>query len=152
MATLDGNGQPIPGTIEDKVIENGVLDGDSRSLLGADPDQSAAVNGAPEAVDAWPTEGVLSPMDVNNNGKVELPLEDTSVEYTKAQALKMTISHEFGHILGIGHNNGTCNGSCSFNTLMASKSVPQAYSMTASAFPLIFSIFLSRLAGSQTLP
>jgi hypothetical protein len=51
----------------------------------------------------------LTVFDVNNNGKVELPLVSSpagvnaAFEYTKAQVLKHTISHEVLHSLGADH-------------------------------------------------
>jgi hypothetical protein len=51
----------------------------------------------------------LTVFDANNNGKVELPLVSSPMavnpafEYTKAQVLKHTISHEVLHSLGADH-------------------------------------------------
>jgi hypothetical protein len=43
----------------------------------------------------------FSPFDINKNNKVELPVGDTSFEYSKLQVLKHTITHEIGHALGV---------------------------------------------------
>ena len=56
----------------------------------------------------------LTAFDINNNGRVELPLVTTIVagttpEYTRAQVLKHTITHEVGHAIGINHTqDATC--------------------------------------------
>jgi hypothetical protein len=57
----------------------------------------------------------LTAFDINNNGMVELPVAsdpnniDPTYEYTKAQALKHTITHEMGHAVGMSHNSdSTC--------------------------------------------
>jgi hypothetical protein len=57
----------------------------------------------------------LTAFDIDNNGLVELPLAsdpnsiDRNYEYTKAQVLKHSITHEMGHSVGMGHNSdSTC--------------------------------------------
>jgi len=51
--------------------------------------------------------GTLSPFDINGNGLVELPFGfdptavDANTEYSKAQALRHTITHEIGHAIGV---------------------------------------------------
>ena len=57
------------------------------------------------------SEGYVSPFDINNNGKVELPLASDPAdlsggEYTFAQAFRHTITHELVHTLaGPSHTN-----------------------------------------------
>ena len=49
----------------------------------------------------------LSPFDINRNGLVELPVASSSgsivpgYEYTKAQVVKHTVTHEMGHAVGV---------------------------------------------------
>jgi hypothetical protein len=57
----------------------------------------------------------VTTFDINNNGVVELPVSsdpnniNTTYEYTKAQVLKHTITHEMGHAVGMLHNSdSTC--------------------------------------------
>jgi hypothetical protein len=57
----------------------------------------------------------LTAFDVDYNGLVELPIAgdpnniDRNYEYTKAQVLKHTITHEMGHAVGMRHNSdSTC--------------------------------------------
>ena len=53
----------------------------------------------------WGNRGQLNPFDINNNGLVELPsASDPDAvqgdnEYSRAQVLKHTITHEIGHVL-----------------------------------------------------
>ena len=56
-----------------------------------------------------------SPFDINNDGKIELPIQadplsiDSANQYAKQQVLKHTITHEIFHAIGLYHNqDNTC--------------------------------------------
>jgi hypothetical protein len=74
---------------------NGLWDGDKR-LLRADW-------GTPEN----PQPDTLSPFDIDGDGLVELPIMtdaatiDINYEYSKAQVLRHTITHEIAHAIGV---------------------------------------------------
>jgi len=89
-AVEDADDNGLQGNREDSLpSKNGVFDGDLR-ILGGHYEY-------------------LSPVDINHNGKVELPLQKTSPEYTRQQVLKHTITHEMGHAVGMTHNaNADC--------------------------------------------
>ncbi|MBI3248639.1 MAG: SBBP repeat-containing protein [Deltaproteobacteria bacterium] len=89
----DGNDNAVldirKGLNEDK-IRNGVLDGDQ--FVPGRFDQA------------------FSALDVDQDGRVELPVVnlpsqiDPRFEYSKAQVLMQTITHEVGHAIGMTHN------------------------------------------------
>jgi hypothetical protein len=85
----DANDNATKDSREDK-NSNGVLDGDI-VLLGTFTQQ-------------------LSAFDINRNGLVELPAVtdpnqvSSTVESTRAQVLKHTLTHEVGHMIGMQHN------------------------------------------------
>jgi hypothetical protein len=56
-----------------------------------------------------------SPFDINNDGKIELPIQadplsiNSANQYAKQQVLKHTITHEIFHAIGLYHNqDNTC--------------------------------------------
>ncbi len=64
---------------------------------------------------AWYWYAGLSPMDLDNDGKVELPMQaqvpvPDSIEAEKAQVVRAVITHEMGHAVGIyGPWDGHCD-------------------------------------------
>lgn len=92
-------------SVEDK-NDNGVLD----VIKGQTEDinKNGLLDGDHMVTNSWSE--ALSPVDIDNDGQVELPLAsdatqiDSRFEYTKAQVLKNTITHELGHALGMRHN------------------------------------------------
>jgi hypothetical protein len=86
----DNGAVDVVRSVSEDVNRNGVLDGDH------------------VIVDSLTQ--TLTSFDVDNDGLVELPAVseaaqiDPRFEYTKAQVLKHTISHELGHALGMTHN------------------------------------------------
>jgi hypothetical protein len=56
----------------------------------------------------------LTVFDVNNNGRVELPTvtnaTQVTIEYTKEQVIKHTITHEIGHAVGMTGSHCACPG------------------------------------------
>jgi hypothetical protein len=90
------------GSVGDK-NDNGVLDAGETSLAG-----DLVTLAAPYAQ-------TLTAFDINKNGMVELPVASdpnriyTAYEYTRAQVLKHTITHEMGHAVGMSHStDSTC--------------------------------------------
>jgi hypothetical protein len=79
---------------EDRNPDNGQLDGDRY---------------IPNALNKQ-----FTTFDVNNNGRVELPVVATAgqvtVEYTKEQVIKHTITHELGHSVGMAGGHCDCPG------------------------------------------
>ncbi len=113
----------------DYITFNGVEDTNDNGILDAydingdgvtDRDEDDGLGGLPPADDgdgiidgdhvvkvgasySWNEE--LSPFDIDDDGKVELPLNKIASipddEYTRHQVLKHTITHEMGHSAGI---------------------------------------------------
>jgi len=108
----DQNDDGLLGGTEETLAVNGRLDGDRQLGLTGDPTQSDPFTDPnPTNHDGYVfLEGstglatTLSPMDVDQDGLVEDPRDTTGTEYTKAHALKHTITHELGHLVGIDHN------------------------------------------------
>jgi hypothetical protein len=69
--------------------------------------------------DEWDFLFELSPFDINNNGMVELPVRGTvdeieiATENSKEQAVKMIVTHELGHNVGITMH--TSDSTCAMN-------------------------------------
>ncbi|GAH38287.1 unnamed protein product, partial [marine sediment metagenome] len=104
-----------PEKVED-TNDNGVLDNNEKDGATTPPtdDGDALFDGDYPVVKAggpWDFAQDLSPMDIDNDGKVELP-RDNQVptnpddEYTRAAVVRLTITHEMVH--GVGRQ-GHCN-------------------------------------------
>ena len=130
----DGNDNGKKDTRED-LSGNGRLDGDYPVLIDisagtnpaySDPGVQVPVPSGPDndgdgkdvdidgdgKDDEWDFRFELSPFNVDNDSEVELPVVgsvqeiDLVTENTLAQGLKMVITHELGHTVGIGlHTN-----------------------------------------------
>jgi hypothetical protein len=89
-----------PPTVVEDANDNGLLDRKENTLV--DNDQ---LDGDRYIVGSFAE--TLSAFDVNHNSKVELPLVSSAagitIEYTRQQVLKHTISHELGHAVGMDH-------------------------------------------------
>jgi hypothetical protein len=104
-------------SVEDK-NDNGILDS------GEDANQSGALNGDRYTIpvnygdpnDSTTYNSRHSSLDVDRDGRVELPVISDPAqaylyvnEYSRAQVLKHTITHEMGHMVGADHTTvSTC--------------------------------------------
>jgi CSLREA domain-containing protein len=86
--------------------DNGTLD--VVSTKTEDVNKNGQLDGDVVVVNAF--NKALSPFDINNDGRVELPIVsdpqqvDPQFEHTRAHVLMHTITHEVGHALGMLHN------------------------------------------------
>ncbi len=116
----DPNGvlDPVnPEKVED-TDDNGVLDANEKDGATSPPtdDGDNDFDGDYPVKDApWEWNHDLSPMDIDNDGLVELPMDNEvpvpgDDEYTKAEVVRHTITHEMGHAVGITYpqHDGHC--------------------------------------------
>jgi Tol biopolymer transport system component len=98
--------------VEDK-NDNGTDDKISRKYESSGTSIQGTLDGDLVVIGSYTQQ--LTAFDVDANGSVELPVAgnpatiDRTHEYTRAQVLKHTITHEMGHAVGMPHNsNSTC--------------------------------------------
>ncbi|MGD8500282.1 MAG: hypothetical protein PVJ86_06525 [Phycisphaerales bacterium] len=109
---------------EDRVlilIDDGVLDANEKDGNTSAPhdDGDNDFDGDYPVKDGatWNWSQDLSPHDIDNDGLVELPRKAqvpvSTDEYTKAQVVRHTVTHEMGHATGISgpYPGGHCNES-----------------------------------------
>lgn len=107
-----------PERVED-TNDDGVLDSNEKDGAATAPsdDGDTAFDGdyPIKSGATWDWSQELSPHDIDNDGEVELPRDnqvptDPDFEYTKAEVVRDTITHEMGHAVGIvGQFNGHCD-------------------------------------------
>jgi hypothetical protein len=111
-ANYNGNGVLDPvdpveveDTDDDGEIDNNENDGDT-SPPHDDADGSRDGDYPVKSGESWDFNRDLSPFDIDDDGKVELPQDNevpvTTDEHTRAQVTRHTITHEMGHAVNIG--------------------------------------------------
>jgi hypothetical protein len=103
--TVDADGRlNLPSTAEDR-NDNATID------KSEDVNKNKVLDGDTYVQGSFSQD--LTVFDINNDGRVELPLAtnpaaiDPGSEYTRAQALKHTITHEVGHAAGAAKEHDT---------------------------------------------
>jgi len=106
-----------PERVED-TNDNGVLDGNERDGATTPPTDDADNDfdgDYPVSAAPWDWNQELSPMDIDADEQVELPMYSQvpvspGDEYTRPEVVQHTTTHEMGHAMGIdGPYNGHCN-------------------------------------------
>jgi hypothetical protein len=105
----------VEDTNDNGVLDNNEKDGNTTPPYDSNDDcfdGDYPVKGSPH----WDFNQDLSPMDINNNGKIECPMYSqipisSSDEYTKDQVVHCITTHETGHAVGI-HGEIINSGNC----------------------------------------